>query len=225
MSTSLLDQGATSACGTARRTHRFPSMVLVLGTMATSGTASNIRPLAKEGERQILQCFTGGLCPVSPSEAPQTTAEAVSELRRLTGLTWDQLAQVLDVSRRSLHFWASGQRLNAANEAHLRRTLSAISSADRGSAHANRDMLMEDHGGAPPLVLLKTQQYDEFLRCVGQGPGRARRNLQPLIQAARDARKPLPPEQLIDAHQEPIHSDLGRGRAANTKRNHRRGRS
>lgn len=37
--------------------------------------------------------------------------------------------------------------------------------------------------------------------------------LRPLSKAARDARRPLPPEELIDAHQDRIHRDVGRGRA------------
>ena len=94
----------------------------------------------------------------------------------------------------------------------------ALTKADRGTARANRDMLMEDHGGILPFDLLIQHSYDGFLRRVGQGSGRAKLALQPLSQASRDARKPLPPEQLIDARQDSIHRDVGRGRAAHTKR-------
>ena len=32
----------------------------------------------------------------------------IFELRRLTGFTWDELALLLSVTRRSLHLWANG---------------------------------------------------------------------------------------------------------------------
>lgn len=39
----------------------------------------------------------------------------VRELRDRSGLTWDQLARLLQVSRRSLHHWAAGGRVNSAH--------------------------------------------------------------------------------------------------------------
>ena len=59
------------------------------------------------------------------------TRAAVSEFRRLAGLTWEQLARVFGVARRSLHFWASGPPINAGNEEHLRRLLAVLRQADR----------------------------------------------------------------------------------------------
>jgi len=194
----------------------------MFGVVLAAGTASNDRPSQEWGQQQIRQFQTSALASQTPSEPSQSTAAAVSELRRLSGLTWGQLAQVLGVSRRSLHFWASGQSLNASNEDHLRRTLMALTQADRGTARANRQMLMEGRAGVLPLDLLREHNYKEFLHRVGQGAGRSKLHLQPLSQTARNARKPLPPEQLIDAHQDPIHRDVGRGRAAHTKRKPRR---
>jgi DNA-binding transcriptional regulator YiaG len=46
----------------------------------------------------------------------RSTQQAVNELRKLSGLTWEQLATLFNVSRRSVHFWASGQSLTSANE-------------------------------------------------------------------------------------------------------------
>ena len=223
MTSHILDCEATSAGGVAQSTSKWLSPgTFALSVVLAAGTASNDQPLQKWGQQQIRQFQTSALSSATPSEPSRSTAAAVSELRRFSGLTWEQLAQVLGVSRRSLHFWASGQSLNASNEDHLRRTLMALTQADRGTARANRQMLMEDHGGILPLDLLTGHNYAEFLRRVGQGAGRTKLHLQPLSQAALDARKPLPPEQLIDALQDPIHRDVGRGRAAHTKRKPRR---
>ena len=47
------------------------------------------------------------------------TAEAVKRLRARSGLTWDELARTFGVSRRTVHAWASGTRLNQAHAARL----------------------------------------------------------------------------------------------------------
>lgn len=43
----------------------------------------------------------------------ETLAELVQELHRMSGLTWQQLAHLFGVSRRALHAWAAGGRMNA----------------------------------------------------------------------------------------------------------------
>ena len=85
-----------------------------------------------------------GIAPYSRSSGGQTTAGApvplvaapagavIGELRRLSGLTWDQLARLLGVSRRSVHFWASGKPMAQSNEEHLRRLLAVVRKVDRG---------------------------------------------------------------------------------------------
>ena len=158
--------------------------------------------------------------PVSDATEART---ALSELRRLSGLTWEQLARVFDVSRRTLHFWASGKPLNAANEERLRRVFALLRRADRGSAQANRAMLLTDQGGTVPIDLLAAGRYDEFLQLVGAGRGPQTLVRKPLSSEAREARTPLPPEELIDALQDRVHRDVGRGRAARTVRSKRRG--
>lgn len=152
------------------------------------------------------------------------TRAAIVEFRRLSGLTWEKLAGIFGVTRRTLHFWASGRPVNAANEERLHRLLAVLRQADRGSAPENRAMLLRDYDGTIPLDLLASGRLDEFRELVG--PGRTRRRLEPkpLSWEAQVARKPLPPEELVDALQDRVHRDIGRGRAARTVRSKRRGR-
>ena len=67
----------------------------------------------------------------------EATRKAVSELRRISGLTWEQLAGLFGVSRRAVHFWASGKPLNATNHQRLMRVLDVVRGADVGQ-HAAR---------------------------------------------------------------------------------------
>ncbi|WP_419950972.1 helix-turn-helix domain-containing protein [Candidatus Palauibacter sp.] len=104
----------------------------------------------------------------------EATRAAVSELRRISGLTWEQLAELFGVSRRSVHCWASGKPLNAANHERLMRVLDVVRDADRGTAHSTRAALLEAREARPPTKCWRTS-----------GTGK---HVQPLVEGA-----PVPP--------------------------------
>jgi DNA-binding transcriptional regulator YiaG len=56
-------------------------------------------------------------------DARETTRGAISELRRIGGLTWAELGQLFGASPQSIHSWASGRTLDAVTEQHLLRLL------------------------------------------------------------------------------------------------------
>jgi transcriptional regulator with XRE-family HTH domain len=137
---------------------------------------------------------------------------AIGELRRLSGLTWEQLARLLDVSRRSLHFWASGHAMNASHEERLARVLAVVRKVDRGSSSANRALLlnaMED--GVIPVLLAS----DDAVALSRLGVGNFPRASPPgLSGAARAARAPRPPEELVGALHDRIQIQGGAARPA-----------
>lgn len=147
---------------------------------------------------------------------------AIGELRRLSGFTWDQLARLFNVSRRSLHFWASGKPMAPGNEEHLQRLLAVIRKIDRGSASANRTALLGSReDGSLPFDLLAAGDYERVLSLLGLGD--ARRVSPPrLSDEARAARAPRPPEELVGALQDRIHPTSGRLLAAKAVRIPRR---
>lgn len=57
-----------------------------------------------------------------PRPNPLPTASLIRDLKVRSGLTWEQLASMFGVSRRAVHGWASGARLNA----HHTETLTAM---------------------------------------------------------------------------------------------------
>lgn len=69
----------------------------------------------------------------APEHAPKSLAEIVRHVRASTGLTWDQLARVFGVSRRAVHHWANGGKMNSVNEQLLLSLASRISSLPAGS--------------------------------------------------------------------------------------------
>jgi transcriptional regulator with XRE-family HTH domain len=149
----------------------------------------------------------------------QDSQKAINELRKTSGLTWEQVAKLFNVSRRSIHFWASGQTLASDNEEKLNRLLGVIRYIDRGSASLNRKLLLNPNAdGELPLDQLISGEYDKVRENLGRGNPPKRPQLTPLSEEESELRRPLPPEILIDALQDSIHHDVGRSRPAKTLR-------
>ncbi len=203
--------GTTSAAGAMRlRQAREPFLVGFLLVGLETSTAYALPPDVVQRSHCSTDHTTAGAS-VSVS-AP--SGAAIGELRQLSGLTWDQLARLCNVSRRSLHFWASGKPMAPGNEEHLQRLLAVMRRLDRGSARANRAMLLGvREGGILPFDLLAAGNYERVLSRLGAGE--ARRVSPPrLSPGARAARAPRPPEELVDAVHDPIHPSSGRLRSA-----------
>ena len=145
-------------------------------------------------------------------EHNDATRSAIHELRRISGLTWDQLARLFNVTRRSLHAWGSGQPLHPTNEERLNRLLAVIRYIDQGAADLNRQALLTPTtDGSLPLDLLINAQYEQVKQLLGRGSGRRKIKHPPLLPrvSARALWQP-PPEQLVDALHDPIHKEAGR---------------
>ncbi|KYC37468.1 hypothetical protein WA1_42425 [Scytonema hofmannii PCC 7110] len=172
----------------------------------------------------LLAAFTtttSGITLPSTSST-EVTQKALNDLRKLSGLTWDQLAKLFNVSRRSLHFWASGQPLSRFNEENLNRILGTIQYIDRGSASLNRSLLLKPGSdGRPLLDLLIAGKHEEVKQNLGPGSTSKTPQLVPLSESARMSRMPQNPSDLVDALQEPVHLERGRSRSARAARSQR----
>jgi DNA-binding transcriptional regulator YiaG len=160
------------------------------------------------------------ISPPQPTLPIKTTQQTVNELRKISGLTWEQLAQLFDVSRRSIHFWASGQQLSTKNEAKLNRILDTVQYISRGSASINRSLLMEiASNDKSHLELLKTGEYRQVRDSIGAG--NIPRNPK-TVQPTKEKSSTLPnPGDLVDALQNSIHREVGRARLAKSARSKR----
>ena len=163
------------------------------------------------------------ILPTLPVTPPvRLSQQAVNELRKLSGLTWEQLACLFDVSRRSVHFWASGQPLAVAHEEKLNRILDAVQYISLGSASLNRSLLMGlGKDGRSYLELLAAGEYAQVKRLLGVGNVHTKPQLAPLAPlapAAVAARIPANPADLVDALQDPIHREVGKSRLAKSVR-------
>ena len=78
----------------------------------------------------------------SMERSASTSVEMVQVLRKESGLTWDQLARLFGVSRRAVHLWASGGRMNAANQELLTTLLIAVRALAGSSPDERRAELL-----------------------------------------------------------------------------------
>jgi DNA-binding transcriptional regulator YiaG len=192
--------GTSAAGAIRRRSRREPLQVGVMGIApgTSAGTVHPPRPT------RLMEQTTVGTAVVR-EEQEERAGAAIAELRRLSGLTWEQLAQLFQVTRRSLHFWASGKPMTPANRAHLDRLLATIRQMDRGSAGPNRELLMARRDDTTALELLEKGDYVRALALVGPGDVRARVRSPRLAPEVLAARAPRPPEDLIGALQDRVH--------------------
>lgn len=207
---------STSALGAMRH----PSTHSFIGSRifpVHSGTTAS-RETADQELLAAVEMTTSGITLPSTS-SPEATQKSLGELRRLSGLTWDQLAKLFNVSRRSLHFWASGQPLSRFNEEQLNRLLGTIQYIDRGSANLNRSLLLKpDSNGNLLFDLLVAGKHEEFKQIVGSGNAPQKPQLGSLSEDVYAARMPQNPADLVEALQEPVHREVGKSRPARAVR-------
>ena len=152
-------------------------------------------------------------------ELREPAPPAIAELRRLTGLTWEQLAHLFNVSRRAVHFWASGSKMTGANGVHLKRVLETVQLIDRGSMTENRAALLATQDdGATLLDQLAAGSYDVVISALWYGRQRVASMATAFLPLAKAAHLPRPPEELVDASQERAHEDASPVRAGRAVR-------
>lgn len=198
-------------------------MLAGFGTSTAPELPSEAAPWWQRSEAQTTAGASGVARDGQPSPPPPAVAvsagPAIAELRRLSGLTWDQLARLFGVNRRSLHLWASGKAMTPSHEERLQRVLAVVRKIDRGSASENRTLLLgarED--GDIPLDLLAARSFDRVVSLLGAGTGRKAVPPSRLSPEAKAARAPRPPEELVGALQDRIHHASGPVRAAKSVR-------
>lgn len=194
----------------------MPSSVWQWGTDWSSLTTSSF-PGTVTTSTSITAISAAAACTAEDSGIkPLSTRKAVVELRRLSGLTWEQLGELLNVSRRRVQSWSNGQTLSDENEDHLRRVLDVVRTADRGLSRFNRAALLDVVDGTSMLEFLANGQYTIARNRLGRGPGRVERDTTLLSPYEQLVRTPPSAEDLVNARFERIqtnHEETRPGRA------------
>jgi len=102
----------------------------------------------------------------APAVEVRSDQEEVRWVKENSGLTWDQLGKVFGVSRRAVHLWANGGRMNEANAQVLRNFAAAVAAHHGGSPEKTRAALLAHERGFDSVV-------DRFRRAQVRGVGEA----------------------------------------------------
>lgn len=195
--------------------HRLVNTYRIIPSIATTDSCTPAEIFA----RYLVAASDMTTSGVTPPSTPEVTQRAINELRRLSGLTWDQLAKLFNVSRRSLHSWASGERLRSFNEENLHRLLGTIQYIDRGNASLNRGLLLQPSSdGRSFLDLLVAGEHETVKRILGPGNALQKLRLGALSEDVSQSRMPPNPADRVDALQDTIHQDVGRSRGIRARR-------
>jgi DNA-binding transcriptional regulator YiaG len=129
--------------------------------------------------------------PAVRSAESRSDREEITWIKEHSGLTWDQLGKIFGVSRRAVHMWANGGRLNEPNARRLR-TFSAIirgveSETPRSTPEAVRARLLQIESDGLSII-------DRLRRERSAGPSWG---------------APFGPERLVDAVREPLRTQVG----------------
>jgi len=223
VSPTSLSQWEATTSGGLRQPIRTAAAAFVLATsnFVATGTTAGM-PLVRT--TPSVSITSSGLTYSAEACRPaRRTGTRLYELRRLTGLTWDEIARLFHVSRRSVFLWASGKPMSSDNETLLARLLAFVQGADLGSAGANRQMLLgSTPGGDLVIDLLAAGRVDEARASVGLSSAVPRRTPSPLSPDERRRREPPKPHELLGALREATPVEAGRVRSVRKAKSLRR---
>lgn len=143
--------------------------------------------------------------PTAKTNAPvkQSTEQALLEIRRRSGLTWELLSTLFNVSRRTIHHWANGKSPSVQHEYQIRRTRDAIRHLDEGAQRTTRDRLLVIENGLSLFELLAESRYDEVMSQVaGAGSVATIGSAVEISEEERERRRPQTPDLLLGALQD-----------------------
>jgi len=129
-----------------RGTRKFIACVLVAGC-ATTSTLSAVTP----ADAVALNAITAqpGTLPAIPAAQPLPPVDQsavpgmLQRLRRLSGLSWGEIARAVGVSRRTIHNWLAGARVADVHLTLLLALSRVVDIVATGSVEATRTALMQ----------------------------------------------------------------------------------
>lgn len=137
-----------------RGTRKFITCVTMVGCAATS-TLSTVTPADADALNAITaQPSTLPAIPVQP--APPLDQSAVpgmlQRLRRLSGLSWGEIARAVGVSRRTIHNWLAGARVAGVHLTRLLELSRLVDIVATGSVEATRTVLMQPNANGRSIL-------------------------------------------------------------------------
>lgn len=142
---------------------------------------------------------------LDPERGVRATADAITEIRSISGLTWDQIGELFDVDRRTPQFWASGRSLRPANQERLLKAYAIIRRADCGNPEVTRAFLLDISRGMMLKDLISKEDWPAAEARVREFLPRQRPGEPPQLSATeRAGRRPLDLLATLQSSDEPL---------------------
>lgn len=155
---------------------------IAVTTALLVGPVSDTKPLSEWTRPPLIQpalhsIQNADLIGVGPE---QSTASIVRDIYTKSGLTWEQLGRLLGVSRRAVHLWVAGGRINSRHLELLNQLHDIVEKLPAENADQRRVMIFQARQYEPSI-------FDAFLRRHSHEDGTV-------------AGTPYSPDQLFEAH-------------------------
>lgn len=109
-------------------------------TVDLASLVAHVEP-ARTGHVVDPPALTGG-ADDAPAPLPAGDQASVRWLHAESGLTWEQLGRLFGVSRRAVHLWANGGRMNAANAESLNELVGIVRELPAADRDRRRALLL-----------------------------------------------------------------------------------
>ncbi|EKD51802.1 MAG: hypothetical protein ACD_62C00176G0017 [uncultured bacterium] len=153
---------------------------------STSGVGASLN---EEFEFSAETQTTSG---IDLSHLHRNTSRDIYELRRLSGLTWEQIGEIFNVTRRAVHFWANGKPMEDFRAEKLSCLVDAVRKIDTGIGFENRHMILDQDCDSVSLFdLFKKGDFYTVSRRLPIVSRQPRIELKPLSEKARAERMPI----------------------------------
>ena len=143
---------------------------VVSGSLTRALFLLGLAPTSNGFPVPVQQSATSAAPPlvIDPRPAVPSIAEAVLEMRRISGLTWDEVAGLFGVTRRAIHHWANGSSLKPEHIRQVHEVLRVIRLTAWPSTEETRSALLTPlAAGQTPVELLKAQDFEGVIASLG----------------------------------------------------------
>jgi transcriptional regulator with XRE-family HTH domain len=135
---------------------------LLAGSVFT-GTLSAVTPV--DALALTSAATSGRTLPAAPTPAvpavSHSAAEILNRLRRVSGLSWGDIASAVGVSRRAVHLWLNGGRVAGAHMTRLLALQRLVAAYETGDPRQTRTRLLQaDASGRSALDNFRLQTQD-----------------------------------------------------------------
>lgn len=139
--------GVPSTVAANVREHRGKSLAALTLFILGPLTASTGQATSLTGSEWTQSTLSGARAALGPLALRRPDQE-LADIKRLSGLTWDQIAECLGVDRRSLHHWMKGQPVATENEKRLRGMATLVRRMPASAPADARALMMDTSSGS-----------------------------------------------------------------------------